>query len=284
MSTDTLRRPASAHAAPSPLHAFARFVALCCLVLLVAGGLVTSTGSSLAVPDWPLSFGKLMPPMLGGVAFEHGHRMIAGAVGLLIWALAAWVAKTEPRALVRVPAFAAAGAVVVQALLGGATVLLRLPPAVSIAHACLAQTVFCLLVAVVEATAPAPEGSLGETWKTGRLALGALFAQLAFGALLRHTGTGFWLHALFAAVPFALVLLVSTRGARLRPLADVSAFLSVLALTQPLLGLAAYKARYAVDFAAGFSKTAVLTTAHLAVGALLLGGVSAWTMRAYRAR
>ena len=68
------------------------------LVLIFIGGLVTSTGSGLAVPDWPLSYGMLMPPMVGGVFYEHGHRMVASVVGFLTLVLAVWTARArEPR-------------------------------------------------------------------------------------------------------------------------------------------------------------------------------------------
>ena len=76
---------------------YAVLTAVVTWLLLIAGGLVTSTDSGLAVPDWPLSFGMWFPPMVGGVLYEHGHRMIAAVVGLMILALAVWVARAEPR-------------------------------------------------------------------------------------------------------------------------------------------------------------------------------------------
>src|SRR3990167_2457625 len=126
------------------LRRYAQFTAIATFVLLIAGGLVTSTDSGLAVPDWPLSYGMWFPPMVGGIFYEHGHRMIAGVVGLMILGLAAWLWMRETRRWVRVLGYSAAGAVVLQALLGGLTVLLLLPPSVSIAHACLGQGVFVL--------------------------------------------------------------------------------------------------------------------------------------------
>ena len=63
------------------LHRYAMLTAFCTFLLVIAGGLVTSTGSGLAVPDWPLSYGMFFPPLVGGILYEHGHRMIAGAVG-----------------------------------------------------------------------------------------------------------------------------------------------------------------------------------------------------------
>src|SRR5687767_15862244 len=97
-------------------HAWAMLTCAATLVLVFIGGLVTSTGSGLAVPDWPLSYGQLMPPMVGGVFYEHGHRMAATAVGLLTLVLALWTARREPRGSVRRLAWAALAAVITQGL------------------------------------------------------------------------------------------------------------------------------------------------------------------------
>src|SRR5262245_41489440 len=94
------------------LHRFAVLTAAATFVLLFAGGLVTSTGSGLAVPDWPLSFGQVFPPMQGGVLFEHGHRLVASLVGALTVVLALWVVLRDPRPRVRVLALVALFAVV----------------------------------------------------------------------------------------------------------------------------------------------------------------------------
>src|SRR5512140_1681351 len=125
---------------PIWLRRFTKFVAASTLFLIYAGAMVTSTGSGLAVPDWPLSYGMLMPPMVGGVFFEHGHRMAATFVGMLTTVLAVWTARRETRAGVRRLAWAALLAVIAQGLLGGLTVKFLLPAPVSVAHACLAQT------------------------------------------------------------------------------------------------------------------------------------------------
>src|SRR5919108_1259551 len=107
--------------APDPRwrHRWATATTAATFALIFIGGLVTSTGSALAVPDWPLSYGMLMPPMVGGVLYEHGHRMVATLVGLLTLVLAVWTAFAEPRRGVRRLAWAALGAVVLQGLLGG---------------------------------------------------------------------------------------------------------------------------------------------------------------------
>src|SRR5579871_929438 len=73
--------------APLAVHAFAVLLCGMTFLLLIAGALVKSTGSGLAVPDWPLSYGKLMPPMVDGVFYEHGHRMVASTVGFLMTVL-----------------------------------------------------------------------------------------------------------------------------------------------------------------------------------------------------
>src|SRR2546423_6762019 len=136
------------------LRGFTKFVAAATLFLIFAGALVTSTESGLSVPDWPLSYGKVMPPMVGGVFYEHGHRMVATTVGILTVVLAIWLARREPRRWVRRLGLLAVAAVVAQGVLGGLTVIFLLPTAVSVAHACLAQTFFCLTVAIAVVTSP----------------------------------------------------------------------------------------------------------------------------------
>jgi len=136
------------------MHSFARATAAMTFVLLIAGGLVTSTDSGLSVPDWPLSYGTLFPPMVGGIRYEHTHRLIAGLVALMIAILAAWLWRRERRRWVRRLAAAAAAAVLTQAVLGGLTVLLVLPAPISIAHACLGPLVFCVTVVLAQVMSP----------------------------------------------------------------------------------------------------------------------------------
>ncbi|MGH7806278.1 MAG: COX15/CtaA family protein, partial [Candidatus Binatia bacterium] len=177
-------------------NAYACLVAAATLVLVFAGGLVTSTGSGLAVPDWPLSYGMWFPPMVGGVLFEHGHRMIAGTVGILTLILAVWTWIAEDRRWVRRLAGAALLAVVVQAVLGGLTVIFLLPPAISVAHACLGQIFFCLVVSLaavtgrswLEATPAARADPALRFWSLTLVV--TVFAQLLIGALMRHLGAG----------------------------------------------------------------------------------------------
>ena len=187
------------------LHFYLRFVAAASLLLIVAGGLVTSTGSGLAVPDWPNTYGTFMfafplSKMVGGIFYEHGHRLIASIVGLLTIGLAVWLARIEPRRWVRRLGWTALAAVVAQGLLGGITVLYFLPAPISISHAGLAQIFFALVVSLTLFTSPG--------WRTGhgpgdsgahadpvlaRLALATpavIYGQILLGATMRHTGAG----------------------------------------------------------------------------------------------
>ena len=122
----------------------------CVFLLIIAGALVTSNEAGLSVPDWPTSFGSLyrIPPLVGGVKFEHGHRMLAEFIGLLTIGVAVWTQKVDRRRWMRVLGWSALGTVIAQGMLGGLTVLFYLPPAISTAHATLAQTFFCIMVSI----------------------------------------------------------------------------------------------------------------------------------------
>src|ERR1700730_12924378 len=139
---------------PPGLHRFAVLTASATFVLIFVGGLVTSTGSALAVPDWPLAFGKLIPALEGGVRFEYGHRVVAGVVVILTLALMTLTLMRERRRWVRKLALAAFGLIVVQAILGGITVLFLMPLAIAVTHAATAQAFFCLTVALAIFTGP----------------------------------------------------------------------------------------------------------------------------------
>ena len=181
---------------------YTRLVALSTAVLIFAGGLVTSTGSGLSVPDWPNTYGHFMftfplDKMVGGIRFEHSHRLIASTVGFLILVLAVWLWRAEPRAWVRRLGYIALAAVITQGILGGITVLWYLPEPISIAHASLAQIVFCLTTAIALVT------SRGWTHRTTALpsdddvlrkltivTTGWIYVQVLIGATMRHTDAG----------------------------------------------------------------------------------------------
>lgn len=181
------------------LHRFAIFVAFCTFCLIIAGGLVTSTQSGLAVPDWPLSYGQVMPPMVGGIFYEHTHRMVATLVGCLTVILALWLWKRDERPWMRTLGFIALAAIIMQGILGGLTVLFLLPAAISVSHATLAQTFFALVSAIALFTSPwwrseqkhiaADTGKLSIIWLSA-LTTVAVYVQLILGALMRHTHSG----------------------------------------------------------------------------------------------
>ena len=200
------------------LSVFAALVAASTAVLIFAGGLVTSTGSGLSVPDWPNTYGWFMwtfplSKMVGGIFYEHLHRLIASTVGFLIVVLAIWLYRAEPRPWVRRLGYIALSAVIAQGILGGITVLWYLPDAVSIAHASLAQIVFCLTTTIALVTSPGwkrgysehripnpesrtpnPESRIPSPDATlehiAIITTGAIYIQIVVGATMRHTGAG----------------------------------------------------------------------------------------------
>ena len=197
------------------LRIFAALVAASTAILILAGGLVTSTGSGLSVPDWPNTYGWFMwtfplNKMVGGIFYEHLHRLVAITVGFLIVVLAVWLWRAEPRRWVRRLGYIALAAVVTQGVLGGMTVLWYLPDPISIAHASLAQIVFCLTTTIALVTSGGWKRgyvtAVGADRKVGphddrmdddrllqRLAIvttAAIYAQIVIGATIRHTGAG----------------------------------------------------------------------------------------------
>ncbi len=179
------------------VHRFAVFTASFTFLLVIAGGLVTSTDSGLSVPDWPLSYGRLMPPMVGGILYEHGHRMVATFVGMLTVILAVWLWRKEDRRWVRNLGWIALAAVIVQGVLGGLTVLFLLPTPISVSHATLAQSFFSLMVVIALVTSPGwiahrstESLTIRRTRQLSLLAAGSVFVQLILGAWMRHSHAG----------------------------------------------------------------------------------------------
>jgi cytochrome c oxidase assembly protein subunit 15 len=179
---------------------FARLLAAATLFLILAGALVTSTGSGLSVPDWPTSYGYNMFTfplhlMVGGIMFEHGHRLIASTVGFLTIVLAVWLWRRDERRWMRWLGATALGVVIVQGVLGGLTVLYLLPDAVSIGHAGLAQIFFCLMIAIVvfsspswiEGQSPVDDATLR---RLSAVTVLAVYLQILLGATMRHTASG----------------------------------------------------------------------------------------------
>lgn len=293
---------------PVWVHRFAVATAVAVALLIFVGALVTSTGSGLAVPDWPLSFGQVFPPMVGGVLFEHGHRMVAAFVGMLTVTLMVVLNRWEPRAWVRWVGCAAVLAVILQGLLGGMTVLLRLPTLVSVSHACLAQAFLCLVVLLAVSTAPGWHQHTTLWVEHARPALttlagmttGMIYLQLILGALMRHTGAGLaipdfplafgrvipplespavvinFLHRLGA---LAVTLCLSWTVARVVRQYRVEALL----LRPALLMVVVLLVQLTLGAVTIWTRRAVLPmTVHVAVGATLLALSWLLTLRAWR--
>jgi cytochrome c oxidase assembly protein subunit 15 len=258
-------------------HRLAVVTAAATFVLILFGGLVTNTGSALAVPDWPTTFGRnlfLYPwsRMVGGVFYEHSHRLLGALVGLLTLALALalWSGGSRLR---RLGLLAAAG-VIAQGVLGGLRVVL-LQDTLAIVHGSVAQAFFGLLVAIVFLTSPAatrPAAAMESTDR--RLALtaaGLIYLQIVLGALLTHAG---WveLHLAGALAVFALVPIVAARLRRTGdPVAAPAAIaLSVLLGVQLLLGVSALVARFAPNMLASGAGALAVFAAHRLTASLIL--------------
>ncbi len=268
-------------------HRFAVLAAGCVFLLIIAGALVTSNEAGLSVPDWPTSFGSIyrIPPLVGGVKFEHGHRMLAELIGLLTIGVAVWTQKVDRRRWMRVLGWCALGTVVAQGILGGMTVLFYLPPAISTAHATLAQTFFCIMVSIafftskswVQAADPIVRPDARPRLTTlAVLTVSAVWLQLIMGAAFRHSGIRLLPHLIGAAVVFCMVnwLAITTlkRHRAVPQLATPAALLLALLAVQITLGLASYVTRvlWSQGASAPLASMIVATVAHVACGALVL--------------
>ena len=178
------------------LNRFAWFTAFATLLLICSGGMVTSKGVGLAVPDWPTTFGYNMflfpaSEWIGGIFFEHTHRLIASTIGFLTIILAAWLWFADPRRRIRMLGIAAVGGVILQGVLGGLRVTM-LKDEIGIFHACLAQAFFGLIVIIALVIsrswrALAAVASRGKSLPVIALVTTAfIYLQLALGATMRH--------------------------------------------------------------------------------------------------
>ena len=280
-------------------HIFAVFTACVTFLLIIAGALVTSNDAGLSVPDWPTSFGSLykIPHMVGGVRFEHSHRMVAEFVGLLTIIIAVWTWRSDRRRWMKNLGIAALATVVIQGILGGITVLKFLPPAVSTAHATVGQTFFCVAVCIALFTGrqwveEVPRVELDShrpslqtlTW----LSVFVLYVQLVLGGMFRHHGMSWWPHVLNAG--FVAVILAWTSIRALSLYAKIDAvrvpaitMLSLL-IAQLCLGFVAFLTRVAWghDAVQPELPMVVSTVAHVAVGALLLATAVVLAIQVWR--
>ena len=265
------------------LHRWSILLAFCTLLLVVAGGLVTSRDAGLSVPDWPLSYGKLMPPMEGGILYEHGHRMIATTVGIFTIVSLIWLWQAETRRWMKWLGVAALVAVIAQGVLGGLTVIYLLPWWISSAHASLAQLFFSTTVAMAMFTSSwwlrgPVEVDEDARYPIRGLSLAApifVLGQLALGAAARHKAIGSIYHICGSPIVTFVVLWVALRillhYAQNRELRRGALGLIAVTLTQVFLGIAAYMSRIAyADAIQPMPLMVTFTVLHVAVGALTL--------------
>jgi heme a synthase len=279
-------------------HWFAVFVAGATFVLIIAGALVTSNDAGLSVPDWPTSFHTFaMPRMVGGVFYEHGHRLIAGATIVLTLGVAIWTWLVERRRWMKHLALAAFATILVQAVLGGITVLNLLPPAVSTAHAAVGQTFFCIAVIIAVFTGRRRiEEQPRVEWDSHRpslvtltlLSLFVLYVQLILGAMFRHKGMGWWPHVANAVIVALVLTWTAVRALSLYSKIDAIKRPAVtmlgLLIAQLCLGFMAFLTRIAWgrDTVQPQLPMVVSTVAHVAVGALLLATAAILAIEVWR--
>ena len=278
------------------LARYATLVAFATFLLIIAGALVTSNDAGLSVPDWPTSFGSFrMPRMVGGIKYEHGHRMVAGTVGLLTILLALWLWRSDERRWMRRLGAIAVLTVIAQAVLGGITVLFYLPAPVSVAHACLAQVFFLIAVSLALFTRydwqrDEPRAEDFGSPSLRQLAAGttaAIFLQLMLGAAFRHDALGIIPHvfgavAVTTGVLWVLVRVLAKHKSE-RRLVRSAVVLAALLAVQVFLGIGSYIEKLAERSAPQPLPPAVtVTTAHVAVGALVLASSLLITLEVYR--
>ena len=297
------------------LHKFAKFVAGSTVLLVLAGSLVTSTDSGLSVPDWPTTYGWNMfsfPPSkwVGGIFYEHGHRLIASSVGFLTIVLAIWLWLAEPRRWLRWLGVAALGTVVAQGVLGGLTVLFFLPAPISTAHAGLAEIFLCLTFSIALFTSPGwsaggTAGTAEDDAVLSRIATTTtllIYIQILIGATMRHMGAGLaipdfplmfghvvpdhwspkiaihFAHRVGALVVILGVIATTARvwhwHARRPPVVRSAALLAGLVVVQATLGALTVLSR----------RDMWINSIHVVCGALVLATSLVLTLRTWRGR
>jgi len=275
------------------------FTACATLVVITAGALVTSNDAGLSVPDWPTSFGYLVkvPHFVGGIRYEWTHRMVAGTLVTLTLAIAIWTLLVERRRWMRWLAVGAFCTVIAQAVLGGLTVLFFQPPAVSTAHATVAQTFFCIAVAIALFT--------GRKWVQEQprvefdsrhpslftltlLSIFVLYVQLVLGGMFRHHGMSWWPHVANAAIVTFVLAWTAIRAisaySNIEAVRRPAILMLSLLITQLCLGFTAFVTRVAWGKNAAQPELpmVVSTVAHVAVGALLLATTVILSIQVWR--
>ncbi len=266
------------------VHRFAIFVVCWTILLLVAGALVTSNEAALSVPDWPLSYGSLTPPMVGGIRYEHSHRVIAGVLGLLSIALAVAVWAKDERRWLRWFSVIAVLGIAAQAVLGGEVVRQLLHYWLPVMHACFAQIVFAALLSIAVFTSrwwmteqPKIEDSGAPPIHTLAIINAAvIYFQVILGAGFRHKEIPVWPHMVGALVVLGMIIwtaaVLRRRFDKSKAITKTRILLHAILGTQLLLGLGAYWSRLTTaDAPQPMPVMVLLTVLHTVTGALLFG-------------
>lgn len=278
---------------PGP-HKFAVATASVTVLLLMAGALVTSNDAADSVPDWPLAYGRIIPPLVGGIRYEFAHRVFAAAVTILTLVLAVWLARSGTR-LARKLGWTALALVIAQALLGALRVLRGHPALTATMHATLAQIFFVTVVSLALITSAWWQTAVASLDDRGSprlrplsaITTAAIFVQLILGAGFRHGAFGILPHLIgFVIVTFLIVWTcrsVRKRFGEVRDLRRWGILLQAFLGTQILLGIAAYWAVVQAMHASQPSMSYVLiSVAHVLVGALTLASSVVLTLSCYR--
>lgn len=277
------------------VHRFAVFVVLWTILLLIAGALVTSNDAALSVPDWPLSYGTFTPPMVGGIVYEHSHRLIAGGLGILaiVLAIVIWVA--DQRRWLRWFGIIAVFGVIVQAILGGQVVIQLLHYWLPVLHACFAQIVFAAVLSIAVFTSRWWVSEQPQFEDRGPLSIHAvallnavvIFLQVFLGAAFRHQEMPIGPHiagamAVLASVIWTAIVL-RRRFSQSRELSKSRIMLHAIFGVQFLLGLGAYWSRpTTADAPQPVPVTIALTVTHTVVGALVFAASVVIVLLCYR--
>ena len=277
------------------LNRFSIITAASTVCLLVAGALVTGNDAADSVPDWPLAYGKIIPPLVGGIRYEFAHRVAAGIVAVLTVALAVWITSSPIRDRVARWGWTAVALVLIQAGLGALRVLYGHPKLIATIHATVAQVFFLTLVALTLLTSdwwqqdhPALEDSGSPRLSTlGLCTTIVILIQLVLGAAFRHGAFGILPHLIGAAVVIWMVTWTG-REAKSRfgfapELRKATILLHATFGTQILLGFAAYWAvAESLKAVQPVLLLVIIEVAHVVVGALTLAASVLLTLKAFR--
>jgi len=275
------------------------FIAFATLIVIIAGALVTSNDAGLSVPDWPTSYGHYfrLPPYIGGIIYEHSHRIVAFFTGICTTVIAFWTLFVDRRRWMKALGLAALGTIIAQGVLGGLTVRYFLPPVVSTAHAVVAQTFFCIAVAIAVFTGRQWVEEVPQTFSDDKhpslltlslLSIVILYIQLILGAMFRHHGMPWWPHVLNAVVVGLLLTWTGIRALvhfhRVDAIRKPAVLLLFLLVIQLCLGFAAFltKVVWGADVPQPENPMVLSTVAHVAVGALLLATTAVLALQVWR--